>query len=194
MYEWFAQDSWKATSKLRLEFGLRFSRIQPYYSLWRNMLVFDPASYDASKAVPVDPRTGFAVVTNPIRIQRHDHPGRWLADAAKGRIPIADSGEFDSLFKGSKEYSQIHNVWSRRSSVDPPAAARRLPRRTAWFIEPGRAGLGRVTGFPLNSDRPGPRLSRIPKPGPGTHSRARDHAGNDARSWLYWPQRSARPT
>ena len=41
----FAQDSWKATNKLRLEFGIRHSIIQPYYSLWRNMAVFDPASY-----------------------------------------------------------------------------------------------------------------------------------------------------
>ena len=35
MWEWFAQDSWKATQKLRLEYGVRWSRIQPYYSLWR---------------------------------------------------------------------------------------------------------------------------------------------------------------
>ena len=43
MYEWFAQDSWKATEKLRLEFGLRHSIIVPYCSLWRNMVVFDPS-------------------------------------------------------------------------------------------------------------------------------------------------------
>jgi hypothetical protein len=29
-------------------------------------------------------------------------------------VSVADSGEFDRLFKGSKEYSQIHNVWQPR--------------------------------------------------------------------------------
>ena len=48
MFEWFVQDSWKATPKLRLEAGLRHSIIQPYYSLWRNMVVFDPEFYDPS--------------------------------------------------------------------------------------------------------------------------------------------------
>ena len=42
MFEWFVQDGWKVTEKLRLEFGIRHSIIQPYYSLWRNMVVFDP--------------------------------------------------------------------------------------------------------------------------------------------------------
>ena len=101
MFEWFAQDSWKATSKLRLEYGIRFSRIQPYYSLWRNMLVFDPASYDPSKAVPVDPRTGFAIITNPL--QQYNGmiiPGDGWPDEAKGRIPIADSGRIQQPLQG----------------------------------------------------------------------------------------------
>ncbi len=37
MFEWFVQDSWKVRPNLRLEFGLRHSIIQPYYSLWRNI-------------------------------------------------------------------------------------------------------------------------------------------------------------
>jgi hypothetical protein len=112
MYEFFAQDSWKATQNLRIEFGIRWTRIQPYYSLWRNMTVFDPASYDPARAPVLDPFTGFVVSGdqyNGLII-----PGDGWPDEAYGRVPIADSGEFDHLFKGSKEYSKIHNVWQPR--------------------------------------------------------------------------------
>ena len=43
MFEGFLQDSWKVNTKLRLELGIRYTIMQPYYySLWRNMAVFDP--------------------------------------------------------------------------------------------------------------------------------------------------------
>ncbi|HXG68945.1 MAG TPA: carboxypeptidase-like regulatory domain-containing protein [Blastocatellia bacterium] len=110
MFEWFIQDSWKATEKLRLEFGLRHSIIQPYYSLWRNMVVFDERFYDPSIAVRQDPRTGF-IVGGDIRSRYNGLviPGDGFTDAARGRVPIADTGEFDFLFRGlPKQYSEIH--------------------------------------------------------------------------------------
>jgi len=114
MFEWFAQDSWKMTPKLRVEAGLRHSIIQPYYSLWRNMTVFDPTFYNSSRAVTQDPATGF-ITSNPNDLQARYNglviPGDGWPDSAKGpgRIPIATTGEFDFLFRGvSKEYSKIH--------------------------------------------------------------------------------------
>jgi hypothetical protein len=107
MYEWFFQDSWKAAAKLRLEFGIRHSITQPYYSLWRNMIVFDPARYDPGKRVVQDPGTG-----NILSGDQYNGmviPGNGWPDSAKGRIPIADSGEFNYLFRGaSKEYADLH--------------------------------------------------------------------------------------
>lgn len=110
MFEWFAQDSWKATPKLRLEMGIRHSIIQPFYSLWGNMVVFDSGLYDPSIAVRQDPRTGF--ITSGDLKSRHNGlviPGSGWPQAAKGRIPFADTGEFNFLFRGlPKQYSQIH--------------------------------------------------------------------------------------
>ncbi len=106
MVEWFAQDSWKVNEKLRVEIGVRHTIIQPYYSLWRNMAVFDPASYNASQAVVQDPKNGAILSGNPLNGMII--PGNGWPDSAKGRIPIADSGEYNSLFKGNKEYSKIH--------------------------------------------------------------------------------------
>jgi hypothetical protein len=106
MFETFVQDSWKATSKLRLELGLRYSLMQPYYySLWRNMAVFDPSRYDASRAVTMDPRTGN--VLSGDRFNGVIIPGTGWPDAAIGRVAIASDRSFDRLFSGgSKTYGQ----------------------------------------------------------------------------------------
>jgi hypothetical protein len=47
--EWFAQDNWKVTKRLTLDYGLRFYHIQPTISSGDNLSFFDPALYDASK-------------------------------------------------------------------------------------------------------------------------------------------------
>ncbi len=102
MFEWFVQDSWKVTPKLRLELGVRHTWMQPYYySLWRNMAVFDPNRYDPSKAVVQDPKTG-----NILSGERYNGvaiPGKGWPEAARGRVFIADTGEFDYLFTGGSK-------------------------------------------------------------------------------------------
>ncbi len=110
MFEWFIQDSWKATPKLNINLGLRHSIIQPYYSLWRNFAVFDPGSYDPSIAVTQNPANGF-ITGGDLRSRYNGMviPGDGFTEAASGRIPIADTGEFDFLFRGfDKQYSKIH--------------------------------------------------------------------------------------
>jgi hypothetical protein len=116
MFEWFAQDSWKATPKLRIEAGLRHTIIQPYYSLWRNMVVFDTASYNPALAVTVDPKTGF-ITSGANNLQALYNglviPGDgWTAAASgPGRIAIANTGQYNFLFRGAdKQYSNIHKT------------------------------------------------------------------------------------
>ncbi|MBK5291888.1 MAG: carboxypeptidase regulatory-like domain-containing protein [Acidobacteriia bacterium] len=112
MFEWFVQDGWRVTSKLRLELGLRHSIIQPYYSLWGNMSLFDPAYFQSSLRAPVNPANGL-VLTNELarRFNGVLIPGEGWPDSAKGRVPIADSGEYNFLFRGEpKQYSNIHKL------------------------------------------------------------------------------------
>jgi hypothetical protein len=111
MVESFVQDEWKATSKLKVIYGVRWSVTLPYYSLWNNMAIFDPAFYDKSKEVQVNPTTG-----NPIPNTGDKYNGVSLAgdgwpSAAKGRVGIAGDSSYDYLFRGvSRGYSNID--WS----------------------------------------------------------------------------------
>jgi len=103
MFEWFIQDSWKATPKLRLELGLRHTLMNPYYkSLWGNIAVFDAQRYDPSRAVVQDRATGFIISGdqyNGVVI-----PGKGWPDAARGRVAVADDRSFDRLFSGGSRY------------------------------------------------------------------------------------------
>ncbi len=110
MFDWFAQDSWKASPKLRLEVGVRHTLMTPYfYSLWGNMVFFDPKRYDPGKAVVQDPKTGY--ILSGDRYNGVVIPGKGWPDAARGRIAIADSKEFDLLFTGgSRSWGEFHKL------------------------------------------------------------------------------------
>lgn len=108
MFEAFVQDEWRATSKLKLTYGVRWTVVQPYYSLWNNMAVFDSAYYSASNAVSINPTTG-----NPIAGTGDSYNGVTLLgdgwpDAALGRVSLAGNTDYDYLFRGaSRSYSNI---------------------------------------------------------------------------------------
>lgn len=114
MYEWFVQDSWKVTSKLHIDYGVRHSIIKPYYSIWRNMAVFDPRFYNPANAVQVarngNPIPGTGDIYNGIVI-----PGNGFPASAHGRVAADDYPLYQSgilrLFRGGavdKSYSQTH--------------------------------------------------------------------------------------
>jgi hypothetical protein len=114
MFEGFLQDSWKVNTKLRLELGIRYTIMQPYYySLWRNIVVFDPSRYDPAKAVVMDNRGN---VLSGDRYNGVVIPGDGWPEAAIGRVPIASDPSFDRLFTGgSKTYGQLQkNNWGPR--------------------------------------------------------------------------------
>lgn len=47
--EWFAQDNWKVTKRLTLDYGLRFYIIQPTLSAGDKLAFFDPQLYNAAQ-------------------------------------------------------------------------------------------------------------------------------------------------
>jgi len=142
-FEWFLQDGWRITPKLRLEYGVRHTIMNPYYkSLWGNTAVFDPNRYDPSKAAVLERATG-----NVLSGERYNGvliPGTGFPAAAKGRVAIADSGEFNRLFSGGSVY------WGQTQKLNFQ------PRfGLAYSINPKtvfRAGGGRFMSRPGVSD------------------------------------------
>lgn len=98
MFEFFAQDSWKATPKLHLEYGLRYTSIHPYYSLWNNAGSFDPAFYKAGSAVQVDPKTGNPVAGSGDPLDGTVLWGSGFTSSAKGHVAAAATNQYDYLF------------------------------------------------------------------------------------------------
>ncbi len=49
--EFYGQDTWKMTPRFTLDYGMRFAWYQPQYDERDQLAIFDPASYDPSKAV-----------------------------------------------------------------------------------------------------------------------------------------------
>ncbi len=98
LYEFFAQDSFKATPKLHLEYGLRYTSIHPYYSEYNNAGSFDPAYYTASTAIQVNPTTG-----NPIAGTGNAYDGTVLwgngfTSNAASHVAAAQTSQYNSLF------------------------------------------------------------------------------------------------
>jgi hypothetical protein len=109
--EFFFQDSWKVTSKLRLDLGVRYSITSPYYSLWGNIAYFDPSVYNPALAVSINPATGNLAGT-PTLQQIYNGmviPGTGWPKAAGNRPAAEVSGLYNFLFNGkSNTYTQQH--------------------------------------------------------------------------------------
>lgn len=103
MFEFFGQDSWRVTDKLKLEIGVRATWQTGYYkSLWGNITVFRPDKYDPSKAAVLDRATGNVISGD--RFNGVVIPGSEFPAAGKGRVPAIDSGEYNRLLSGGSRY------------------------------------------------------------------------------------------
>jgi hypothetical protein len=109
-FEPYVQDSWKVSQKLTVNYGIRYTVIVPYHAIWGNMIVFDPALYDPSKAVGIDPKTGAVIVGSGDRYNGMVIPGSSFPSSATGRVPEASGGTYDYLHRGGKYPNYYSNI------------------------------------------------------------------------------------
>lgn len=96
--EMFAQDTWRPTANLTVEYGLRYSYYQPWRAQWNDIANFDERFYDPADRAVVDPQGGFLVggdAYNGIVLPGDGHP-----DSASGRIPAENVENVGPLFHG----------------------------------------------------------------------------------------------
>ncbi len=107
LYEWFAQDSWKVSQKLHIDYGVRQTITVPYKALWGNQVFFDPEFYNASQAVQVDPKTGNVIAGTGNLYNGMVIPGSgWPSDAVGHGIVQAATSTYNGLFHGLPDYFQ----------------------------------------------------------------------------------------
>ena len=126
MYEAFAQDSWKVSQKLHVDYGVRYSIIIPMEALWRNMSAFDPKFYDPAKAVKIDPTTGLVIAGLGRPVQRHGDSRRRLAGFGQGPLP------------GSQRRQPELPVPRRAEALSPTPSTRTSSRASASLIRSRR--------------------------------------------------------
>ncbi|HXK02481.1 MAG TPA: carboxypeptidase regulatory-like domain-containing protein [Verrucomicrobiae bacterium] len=143
MWEGFAQDSWKVTAKLHVDYGIRFTSIQGFYPLWGNADYFDGNLYNPSQAVTVDRVTGNVILGTGNPYNGVVIPGfSSFPDSATGRVPAATNPicanqSCSSLLAPNlpKSYINTANEWQPRVGI-----AYQLKAKTVI-----RAGIGRFT-------------------------------------------------
>jgi len=59
--EFYVQDTWKITSRLTLDYGMRFAWIPPQYDANNQVALFDPSAYNKNNAVTITPDGGSVV-------------------------------------------------------------------------------------------------------------------------------------
>ena len=56
--EFYLQDTWKASSRLTLDYGMRFAWIPPQYDANNHIALFNPSAYNPADAVTINPNSG----------------------------------------------------------------------------------------------------------------------------------------
>jgi hypothetical protein len=148
MWEAYAQDSWKITPKLHVEYGVRWSNIAGFHPLWGNADYFDGALYNPSQAVQVSPATGNVILGTGNPYDGVVIPGYRSFPSAGGRIAAFTSNQCDNASCASllsapnmpTGYIGTTNTWQPRAGI-----AYQLTPKTVV-----RAGVGAfATRMPL---------------------------------------------
>ena len=128
----FFQDSWKPTSQMTVEGGVRWVYWPPWYSTTNNLANFDPRFYNASQAAIINPATGRLI----------GQQGRYNGIVLPGDGFEGDGGEgltdprILALFRGEpRGFSETHaNVFEPRLGISYQLNEKTIVRTSAGIF------------------------------------------------------------
>jgi hypothetical protein len=114
--DFFVQDSWKPTTNLTVEGGLRYVIWPPWYSTTNNVANFDPRFYDPARAATINPANGR--LTGGDRYNGIVLPGDGFKSEGNDLV-VAQNPAVLALFRGEpRGFSKTHyNVIEPRAGV-----------------------------------------------------------------------------
>src|SRR5437667_425659 len=99
-YEFYAQDSWRASKRLTFELGLRYNIIPPFYNAQGNASTWLPRLFNPANAPQLTPGDGSVTPGTGDPFNGIAIFGSQFPDAAKGRLPQYDDPSLKRLFVG----------------------------------------------------------------------------------------------
>jgi hypothetical protein len=203
LYEWFAQDSWKVTPKMHIDYGVRQTITIPYKALWGNQVFFDPALYDHSQAPQINPTTGNEIVGTGNQYDGMVIPGSsWPSYACGHGVTQACGSAFNGLFHGYPSYygninyqfqPRVGVAYSLDSKTVLRAGAGRYLTRFGLLdnIFPGANSPFQpfVTVSNVSVDNPGAGLGGAATPPLTVTTLARNNKPPEAWNWNFTVQR-----
>ena len=94
--EAYAQDTWKASPKLTVELGVRYSYYQPWYAKWNDLANFSAQYFDPNNLAVVSRAGGYITSGNPYN--GLVLPGAGYPPGAAGRFPGTTNPATQPLF------------------------------------------------------------------------------------------------
>jgi carboxypeptidase family protein len=112
----FVQDSWRPSSNLTIEGGVRYVVWPPFHSLTNNIATFDPAHYNKNNEAVIDPKTG-TIVSGP-RYNGIVLPGNGFPSSASN-LAVYNDPAVKALFIGAPlGLTKTHyNVFEPRGGI-----------------------------------------------------------------------------
>ena len=100
-FDWYVQDTWKATRKLTLDYGIRFAWYEPFWN-WNNELAgFVPSRYDPNQRVQlIRP-----ALNNGVRMGQHPVTGAFYPAALIGFIAPGSGNPTNGMVVTSQDSS-----------------------------------------------------------------------------------------
>ncbi len=110
----FAQDSWRASDRLTMDFGLRWENLQPWNTQANNMANFVRALYDPSKAVTIT-QAGTVVPGSGSLSNGLIRAGDGVPADEQARVPGSTTAAFQAVPAGApRGFFNSQNVFSPR--------------------------------------------------------------------------------
>lgn len=135
-FEAFANDSWRINRKLSLDLGVRYAYASPTYTQANNIVNFDPALYDPSKAVTVNLNGTIDVSKGGNRYNGLIIAGDGVPQDELGRVPNGNDPVVQAVPTGAPRglYDPQHLFMPRIGFAYSPGADNKMAIRGGFSI------------------------------------------------------------